>query len=67
MPRTDVTKNYIRKRKKNPKYFDKRSFRTKQVNSKTKIIVGCKKGKYSAKNKRCKVGLELQSVLEKRK
>lgn len=68
-----ITKSYIRKRQKNPSKFDKRSFRTKIPCKKnrekcpTKIIVGCPRGKYDAKRKRCKVATQVQSVLKRRK
>lgn len=59
---------YIRKRIKDPKKFDKRSFRTKDVGRPEhhKIIIGCPKGKYNAKTKKCKVGMQVQSVMEKK-
>ncbi len=64
-----ITKNYKRTRVKSPKKFDKRSIRTKDVGRKghTKIIVGCPKGHYNAKAKKCKVGTQVQAILEKRK
>lgn len=56
-------------RVKSPGKFDKRSFRTKDVGRKgyTKIIIGCPKGKYDAKKKKCKVGTQTQAVLMSRK
>jgi hypothetical protein len=63
--RKDVTTGFIRCRRKDPDYFDKRSFRTKQINKNKKIITGCKKGKF--KNGKCSIGVEVQSVLTKRK
>lgn len=71
MPRIDVTKNYIRKRQEDPKKFDKRSFRTKtpcknKKKCKVKIVLGCPKGKYNSKSKKCKVPLKVQTILEKR-
>lgn len=69
MPKIHVTKRYKRMRIKSPKYFDSKSLRTKDVGRKgfTKIITGCKKGKYDAKKKRCKIGTETQAVLMSRK
>lgn len=63
-----LTKNYKRKRVKSPSYFDKRSFRTKDVGRPEhhKIIIGCKKGKYDSKKKRCRIGTEVQAIIEKR-
>ena len=59
---------YKRKRIKSPKLFDKRSFRIVDVGRPEhhKIIIGCPKGKYDAKKKRCKVGMRLQAVLEEK-
>jgi hypothetical protein len=62
-----ITKNYIRKRQANPKKFDKRSFRIKQIDSKTNLVIGCPKGKYNSKTQKCRVGTRVQSVLKKRK
>ena len=63
-----ITKRYKRVRIKSPKKFDKRSFRIKDVGrpEHTKIVIACPKGKYDAKKKRCKVGMQLQAVLEER-
>ena len=59
---------YKRKRIKSPAKFDKRSFRIKDVGRPEhhKIIIGCPKGKYDAKKKRCKVGTQVQAILEKK-
>lgn len=64
-----LTKRYKRIRVKNPNLFDKRSFRIKDVGRKdgTKIIVGCPRGKYDPRKKKCKVGTQTQSILEERK
>ncbi|MBA7623842.1 hypothetical protein ES703_31241 [subsurface metagenome] len=64
-----LTKRYKRTRIKDPKKFDKRSLRIKDVGRKgfTKIIVGCPRGKYDSKRKRCKVGTQVQAVLEERR
>lgn len=62
--RVDKTKNYVRCRQQNPSYFDKDSFRTKELDSDTKIIIGCKKGKFE--KGKCKIGTEIQSILKKR-
>jgi len=69
MPKIHITKKYIRKRVRNPKQFDSKSLRIKDIGRKgfTKIIVGCPKGKYDAKKKRCKVGMKTQSILMSRK
>lgn len=63
-----LTKRYRRIRVKSPSKFDKRSLRIKDVGRKgyTKIIVGCPKGKYDPKKKRCKVGTQTQAILKPR-
>lgn len=53
---------YIRERVASPKKFAKGSLRTITRGGK-KIVVGCPKGKYDAKRKRCKVGMRAQSIL----
>jgi hypothetical protein len=65
--KTRYTKNFKRMRQANPGDFDKQSFRTKQINKKTKIIIGCPKGKYNPKNNKCKVSTQIQSILKVRK
>jgi len=57
---------YRRYRKVSPAKFDPRSFRIKEVDEKTKLVVGCPKGKYSPKTGRCKVGTRVQAVLKKK-
>lgn len=59
----EKTKNYIRCRQKNPSYFDKKSFRTKTLSNKTKIITGCKKRHF--KKGKCNIGVEIQSILKR--
>ncbi len=65
--KTHYTKRYKRIRVKSPSYFDKKSLRIKDVGRKgfTKIIVGCKKGKF--KKGRCSIGTKTQAVLLNRK
>lgn len=69
MPKIHYTKRFKRIRIKSPKAFDSRSFRVKDVGRTgfTRIIIGCKKGKYDARKKRCKVGTQTQSILISRK
>jgi len=64
----EKTKTTCRKRIVDPKKFDKRSFRTKDVGRKgfTKIIVACPKGEYNARKKRCSVGMKTQSIIKKK-
>jgi hypothetical protein len=57
---------YKRYRQMNPKKFDKRSFRVKEIDEDTKLVIGCPKGKYSPKKKKCKVGTKVQSILRKK-
>lgn len=63
-----MTKKFKRTRVKDPKKFDKRSFRTVDVGrlEHHKIIIGCPKGKYNAKSKECKVGTQIQAVIERK-
>lgn len=60
-----VTKTECRKRVKSPKKFDKKSFRSKRVSKRTRLIVACPKGKF--KKGRCSVGMQLQSIIKKKK
>jgi len=62
----DITKSECRKRMEDPKKFDKRSFRSKKINKNTRIIVACPKGEYDSKNKKCRVGLQIQSFIKKK-
>lgn len=59
------TGKFLRQRVTSPKKFDPRSLRTKDIGRPegTKIIVGCPKGKFDPKKKRCKVGTKVQSIL----
>ncbi len=68
MPKRKSRARYKRTRVKSPKLFDKRSFRVVDVGRPEhhKIIIGCPRNKYDAKRKRCKVGTQVQSILEKK-
>lgn len=44
--------------------FDRRSFRTKILPQGRRLVVGCPKGKYNAKQQRCKVGTQAQKILK---
>lgn len=48
------------------KEFDKDSFRTKEVKSGVKIVIGCPKGEYDKAKSKCKVGMKLQKILRKK-
>lgn len=64
-----ITKRYKRIRVKSPSYFDKRSLRTIDPGRRgfLKIIIGCKKGKYNSKTKRCRIGTQAQSFILNKK
>ena len=57
---------FCRERQFSPSVCDPRSFRTKPVSKKTKLVVCCPKGKFDRKTKRCKVGTKTQSILKKK-
>ena len=65
MPSIEKGKNWCRKRIKDPKKFDKKSFRVKS-NKKTKVVIGCPKGKYDSASNTCKVGTRVQSIMKKK-
>lgn len=46
--------------------FDPRSFRTKEIKSGVKIVIGCPKGKYDKAKSKCEVGMKLQKILRKK-
>ncbi|KKL12735.1 hypothetical protein LCGC14_2532780, partial [marine sediment metagenome] len=52
--------NFFRCRKASPAKFDKRSLRTLKKAKGVRLIIGCPKGKYDSKKRRCKVGTRLQ-------
>ena len=60
------TKSYCRKRLKDPKQFDKRSFRTKTVSKRTKLIIACPRGEYDVRRKRCNVGTQTQAIIKRK-
>ena len=62
MPGFDVTENEIRYRVKSPREFSKKSFRRKRISRGVSLVVGCPKGEYSSRIKRCKVGVKGQSL-----
>lgn len=53
---------FIRERLEPPGKFDRRSFRITKRGSK-EIVIGCPKGHWDARRKRCKVGTRAQSIL----
>jgi len=64
MPRIDESKGEWRFRIKEPSDFDRKSIRTKALPSKSKainILVGCPKGHYNTRTKKCSVGTQTQA------
>ena len=55
------------KRIENPKKFAKDSFRTIKVSKNVRVTIGCPKGKWNKRSKRCKVGTRAQRVMVKPK
>ena len=55
---------YCHERKIGAASFDPRSFRTIHSGG-AAIVVGCKKGEYNAKTKRCRVGTRAQAILHR--
>jgi len=56
---------YKHKKIESKSHFAKGSFRTVPAGKKSKVVIGCPKGKYSKKTKRCKVGTRAVTVLKK--
>jgi len=44
--------------------FDKRSFRWKLINKRTRILVGCPIGKWQPRKQHCKVGMKGYKLLK---
>ena len=67
MPLNGVAINkaqYRRSRQRDPKLFAKKSFRTIPLGRHGKMgVVGCPKGKWDAARRRCRSGMQLQSIL----
>jgi len=63
MPKSN---KYKHKKVRDSKLFDKRSFRIVDVGREghTKIVIGCPKGKWNNRDKRCLVGTKVQSIIE---
>lgn len=66
MPRKSRSK-YIHEQIKPMSAFDPRSIRTVTVKKGTLTRIGCPKGYWSVKTKRCKVGTEAQAILKRKK
>lgn len=57
-------KKYCDERQQDPRKFDPRSFRTIKLGKKGKLgTVGCPKGEWQPRKKRCRVGMQLQRIL----
>lgn len=54
---------FRRRRVRSPKAFAKGSLRTIRTSKTTRRVIGCPKGKYDPKRKRCKVGTKTQALL----
>ena len=68
MKRIDCGPRFCRQRLAPPDQFDTRSFRTVTVKGRrdVRIVVGCPKGEYAPRAKRCHVGLRAQSIVRTR-
>jgi hypothetical protein len=64
-----ITERFKRERKRDPKEFDPKSFRTVDPGRKgfTKLVVGCPKGQFDPVTKRCRVGTKVQAVIKERR
>lgn len=62
----DIAKTEYKIRVKSPKAFDKKSIRTVEGEC-VNVIVGCPKGQYDRKRKKCRVGMEKQAFRLKKK
>ena len=47
--------------------FDPRSFRVKTIKPGVKLTIGCPKGEWRPKRKRCKVGTRTQKIMRLKK
>jgi hypothetical protein len=54
---------YIHERLADPKLFDPKSFRVVAVRPDRKIIIGCPKGYWDDRRKRCLIGTRAQAIL----
>jgi len=46
--------------------FDPRSFRTVSPSKRTRITIGCPRGQWDSRRKRCRTGTKAQRILKKR-
>ncbi len=60
------TPRYRVQRIESPARFDPRSFRTVTPRRGVRVTVGCPKGQYDARRKRCRVGTRVQRVMRKK-
>jgi hypothetical protein len=54
---------YIHERLVDPELFDPRSFRVKVISPTKKLIIGCPRGYWDDKRKRCLIGTRAQALL----
>lgn len=59
------TDGYCKKVLVDRRRFDPRSFRAKRVSKRTLITIGCPRGSWDNKKKRCKVGTRAQRIMKK--
>ena len=58
---------YTRHRQRPPSRFDPRSFRTISIGKGQKAGVGCRKGAWDNRRRRCKIGTRIQTILKPKK
>ena len=51
-----------RKAKHSKRYFDKRSFRWKRVSKRVAVLIGCPKGEWNTRRKRCGAGTRAYKI-----
>lgn len=69
MPGTDprsARAKFCSFRVRDPKKFDKKSFRTKPRGKNVRITTACPKGKYNRRTEKCRVGVQLQTILKRK-
>lgn len=59
----DCKKTTCRERQAPPGKFDRRSFRMKRLRGGVLLVIGCPKGKWNKKTRRCRVGTRVQSIV----
>ncbi len=54
---------FLHEELKRKEYFDKRSFRNLTLPGGHQVTIGCRRGYYDARKKRCRIGTEAQRIL----